>query len=1219
MKFKGNMLSNIRANHAVIIEEPYFNAKGFGSFNYYSFKALYENDGPWDDVRKTLNEFDTGKDYYKAMVDAQDHANGVFHLPFDIIYRLGYETDTKGWHIVYYSQSAGKNVVHKFTSAQLKEYALYYESGGTGDKDKEKWIRKIMSCVNNCAVINFGEKDPGPEKAWQYQACFFMYPVNNSSLDNSSDERILVNKHAHRVSMVPRTATGRKYSNTESRKVSSSPDSEGNYAIGVKYDQSSKAGAANTDSVAGEIKLNLNPNTGYYESGTTQMLARLLEDLDSANVSAFDMSSSDLDDGTDKEPRDFYDRSGSDFSGQFTEANAIPISMENGNPNTYGPNFIQCTNGRRIEKIRAINRSNARYEAGQIVMVNYIDGEWVVTDFGGIESEPSVSTFGRWGFWKGMANSDVLFRDAISGNRIQVADAQNWAQSQCWKNAPEQLKKVNYNNENPPQMMLCKYAQCTSFDYPYYNIKNPASAPALFSDQVEDIYAVPPNELHSFWGALFTEGFTSNSLTAIESKTYTHFGGEDDATGNSRRLVDMSKNAKVHPWPTAFRSVLAGSSNQFSDFPLAPGTMISDSNATNCPADIGTCDKIGSKYGMPQFFTPGFIDILNKVDNPLQRFTQLCSIWRSGGEAYVGWIGEVKDGVAQTNTPPVPVNNKSIIFMPLGADTALADDNRTVRSVQSGNFGGDTFWQGRTFKYFATENIKAIQGSVFSGRFHKYQDRQKDAFAFDNSEIDLGKLGAINKVYSGGAPFDAHSSSVPCIPYHECLKRKTLEQPIHALRHWDSSAAADGLVGPGVVGITAARVKIQRNNGGSVDVTTKGMYGRGGTGALSTPVQTTWNAFANPLMGAQSDSGGLSVPGGKPTWGSSNDKIYSFGSLNLFSMAWDAWPDDQTIFIPEYMIVLHFNKGESGSDAETKTVDMEDELPDGQILESLMTVDKADPDTDTRIPSIRTGEVGNWEIEEMDVGTKINFDTNVEENINWWKVDTSRRGALVTGGLYFLHKAIGLSTDYTIQTKGKGFATGDIVALEKDASIKITEVDGDGGIVKFEFEAVETPTGFKGQKRGTGFMPKDFSEAEPDSDPPVPKGRLITVSSDRAGAEAASILFNSGEVYEMLDYDEGVQRRDGINGVQHVSPGSGDGSNTIGPKWSLFSNTKTIQLSSNKSSPHPSVKNNYEIFFFFQNDIDLVRHNHTKNAGLRDWFNGITLVNGPVYLQMDLS
>ena len=41
--------------------------------------------------------------------------------------------------------------------------------------------------------------------------------------------------------------------------------------------------------------------------------------------------------------------------------------------------------------------------------------------------------------------------------------------------------------------------------------------------------------------------------------------------------------------------------------------------------------------------------------------------------------------------------------------------------------------------------------------------------------------------------------------------------------------------------------------------------------------------------------------------------------------------------------------------------------------------------------------------------------------------------------------------------------------------------------------------------------------------------------------------------------------------------------------------------------------------YLFQNDIDLVRHNHTKNAGLRDWFNGITLVNGPVYLQMDLS
>ena len=66
----------------------------------------------------------------------------------------------------------------------------------------------------------------------------------------------------------------------------------------------------------------------------------------------------------------------------------MPISGK-WRPNTYGPDSTICE-GTRGDKVRAVNRSNNKFDKGQTVMLNKINGEWIVTEFGEVTSEPAV-------------------------------------------------------------------------------------------------------------------------------------------------------------------------------------------------------------------------------------------------------------------------------------------------------------------------------------------------------------------------------------------------------------------------------------------------------------------------------------------------------------------------------------------------------------------------------------------------------------------------------------------------------------------------------------------------------------------------------------------------------------------------------------------------------------------------------------------------------------
>ena len=62
-------------------------------------------------------------------------------------------------------------------------------------------------------------------------------------------------------------------------------------------------------------------------------------------------------------------------------------------------------------KIRVVNRAPKTFPKGQIVMCHKINGEWIIMDFGPAEQETKQFEFGKWQFWKSIANKDAYRRD----------------------------------------------------------------------------------------------------------------------------------------------------------------------------------------------------------------------------------------------------------------------------------------------------------------------------------------------------------------------------------------------------------------------------------------------------------------------------------------------------------------------------------------------------------------------------------------------------------------------------------------------------------------------------------------------------------------------------------------------------------------------------------------------------------------------------------------
>ena len=224
----------------------------------------------------------------------------------------------------------------------------------------------------------------------------FSLHLYDSNVETRSNKRAVVQRGKPRFAMQPNLAFGVAYAGAIPT----------NGTPGV-YAPAEAGGDNNPNNmVGGELDITYDPNTKMFEAGNKAILARLLTDVNRASLNNVNL---ELADGLTPEQ---ISPTGDHYMGNFSTGWALPLQMHNNNPYEYGPVFKNFDCGKLDKhKIRVVNRAPKVYPKGQIVMCHKINGEWIIQDFGFAEQETKQFEFGRWQFWKSIANKDAYRRD----------------------------------------------------------------------------------------------------------------------------------------------------------------------------------------------------------------------------------------------------------------------------------------------------------------------------------------------------------------------------------------------------------------------------------------------------------------------------------------------------------------------------------------------------------------------------------------------------------------------------------------------------------------------------------------------------------------------------------------------------------------------------------------------------------------------------------------
>ena len=984
------------------------------------------------------------------------------------------------------------------------------------------------------------------------------------------------------------------------------------------------------NTVTAPLRTHWNATDKVWESGTTQVLARLITDVDAAPITNIvpPAAMGGLSNG------DFYDTESTLYMGAFTTGLAVPLHMQNGNPNLVGPNIIECGE-KKLEKVRCVNRSAKSFKAGEQVLLNYINGEWLVSSIGEATAADVVAEVLDWAFAKYIVNSDSFFKDK-SYYELGDDDADQIARIFVRNILPTEYETVSkymfYNSnfyklnfvgefETEIDYPLIKYNESqigdmdrkrfhastrylisTIFDQlspsqggfidpeitrkglggPVINIINPKD-PYINNDSQGSV-------VFPFWGPVFTDGYRSLK---------NQFFDEDKITGNESQFF-------------------------FADDDNVPS--IENMDKKNVPAEI-TSKIIDS------------VDLFKKSDAEIL-FSEDANSYRT-----------------KFCYPPFyesqPASKAKISFMPL-YDTLVGhtDVYSILAKIPDRNYHRYVYFLAFNFPTFT----KTLFGSKFFVRYNYGDLSSQKPFENDcNSDYDFTKLTGLiddEHIVNTINALGGLSNAGPAVPYDCFIKQQATNIPLGTPRYYRAVQA-----GAECVGVIAATATIKKFGGGQINFQTNQYFGLGTKNTSATQEGSVTILPIGPGVG-WGFPGGVSERSEKQ-WGSANDEIDSFGTTALHCRVFDYWPEDQTFFDPRYFSILHFNPCGKATEPIENFGDKEDirlvnprnplskNIPEkfgsyvkyeikGLTPEEIddkyrsiasydeiylrsqgdnasffsgkefltygerpRYVDIEETSVDIREPTFDTVAFTF----DQDERTLLNLDGQYYRGIlasaGWeinsktpfrpfteWRINPIRRGQLLSGGdgrgFIYKYRAIGLNvSDHAFFKQGTKFKEKDEFEIGKGAVLRVTQVDDEGRILNFSLNkktdlglTLKLTNGIE-PKLGTDFLPSDFTttslvRTESVWDELSKKCYRVTIPSPQENGESAVIEFYSGLVWDAFGQDKPPKEHGSITRLT-LSSNRGERA-TEGVQDTSF------QIESNSSGF-------YNAFFFFHNDI----------------------------------
>jgi hypothetical protein len=983
------------------------------------------------------------------------------------------------------------------------------------------------------------------------------------------------------IAAIPNTAVGMAHSLQDSNNLPAG-----------QYSPPQEGGTNNpANVVAANLKMTYNSSLGMFESGTQQVLARLLTDVDAAPITSLQ----DIDSIDSIPMADLYDPDSPHYLGQFSTGLAIPLSVENGNPHQFGPDSIGgCDTNAKKVKIEVVNRSPRSFKKGDVVICSHIGKEWIIQGFDNAEIKTQSNVkITKWAFQKYIVTSDYFFRSFTDGGSVK-SKMEYLTPSEY--ESKSRMKYYNgYFTTNRPISLLNMYIAEKADDAvtkrppaeEFYNIYlNKSYYKSTIFDQLDDsmgglaernligrtniVYSpdgipgdpttgrVYGQQIPTFWGPVFTEGYNAQQVANLKNnpRALTVRYNKNYTVSYNDILKGGADGTKIFSKETNENALLDKANFMFSD--------ILDGNVKQLPAEAALLGNMDNSNNFSYSIENYFEDIPERPKDYeiyMRDTKRYCYLADTGNIDIYGLS---------------PVQPAKIQFSPLSLEFALSHvDVLNRQDIYLQQLKNNLTELVDLYEYGAISSKKTLLGQQFFTR-NVVNDNTPINNSDVNALIPFGPYGITN---DGAAPVGGPF----LIPNSSSSRERS-----------------------NVIGIIASKMKFTAPSNGSLNFTTNQYFGLTPkvtiAGGQTTPVTVlgaflSWGGGTNPL---QQNS--------IPQWGDSSrtDNYNSWGTTALHVRIFDQWPERDTIYDGRYFAVLHFNpdvlpdnymrfdklgadfkdytKGDDNDDrgiytddntayiVKNKDVDNDkltwDEdkpLPSNYKVQ----INVAETSVDFKVPSTKlvSPEIYVYDAIVGNVISPSGFINDDHGNrlapVSQWNVDPIRRGKLLTGGGFrYYQRVIGANElevnhykvtengeEVTKYDRGKDYKRDDIIRIGSGgATAKVLSVDGDGGIV-------DITTEFKGEN----YLPSDFD---------IPLS-VSNVSGSMKGS-GAKIKIKNGIVYNMVKQDLGPQERCPITKLTLPS-------NNEGNKPADGSLSTNVQLNGGNGK--------YDAFFFFHNDI----------------------------------
>ena len=974
--------------------------------------------------------------------------------------------------------------------------------------------------------------------------------------------------------------------------------------------------------VVADLDVTYDEYSGKWQSGSKQVLGIITQGIPAALVQAT------ADEMKTAEIKDILEpQSGKHMV--WGSGLAMPITMQNGNPAQWAPNYAQEANCRQDDKkaiVKAFNPDpNKSFDVDKMVLLNKIDGIWIAMEFGsGIAAQKPAIFEGRWQFSYHATNADFFYRDA-DGNKVDPRQVEKAFHNAYYADTPQ----LNSWSETPALVLKDGYHQFTSFDFMDHFIggtrgltrslattqfaKDPMGNSIGNIDEGEegDGKFADGNTSGPFFGCVFPDGYTDLSIgTFFESRNYNVRGRQNSnymyfntlAGGNAfdqdtQPFIDKENTFVGEFDRNDCEDTVFGDLDGDETTPdvVLPMFAKNDFLLKHLPADIGTNASPDGINGRP---IPN-LHMLDMYTNETgEKTRELCSKYLLDNGAQ-SWLhksmiddgGNEHFGTDESAFDFKPAKPTVIQFRPLKAEVYAQFDLMggggeapiTWGEDYRPSFGGKAWIHTISNTSAASEISWARERSPGAGgtRNPLYNDDDHPAWEWGNGHGSRKSKGL--RLTQGEIDLDFTTNYGPRISMEIWDKAWMLNRSA-------AQGGGGGVAPPGAVGVIGAVATAGSN--GSFVFSTENYIG-------------AQNEYRNKQRHV--------------TWGGSSRQYDTFRTTDLSVTIYGAWPREQTIYDPRFFAVHHFNPDiDLGSVVNTQ----------GVVLgEDRYQVDIADSSVDYRIPCVKPDShydtvpvdgtsVKIWRGEAVAINTIVYNDVahvgGTDEKTEWlpsnlWNLDTQRRGKLLPYR-YFLPTIGVIQTQSTIyQTfedgnytqipedgiaannvsvvftnKGNGYIIGDELTVNghSSASFEVTATGLNGRVEEFVLTA-----------RGTGIKPTSFFKFD-DVIKPSTTGPLTIVNKADAKGEGFGGYCVRGWVH-LNDPKGGWDLKPEIATEDEIIRLSIPASNQSTPQPA--DSVAAVQAWSNKytegtwttakSIYRPSPDHNYDLFFHFMNDI----------------------------------